>query len=281
MREVYVDQISEEVAKLCQEANFFLPSDVLEALKQAQKEEESELGKEVLSQLIENARIAASEKIPLCQDCGLAVVFLEIGQEVLLKGGSLAEAVNKGVKRGYKEGFLRKSVVAESLFKRENTGDNTPTVIHLQIIPGDKVRILVTPKGGGSENSSALKMLEVASGIEGVQQFVLDTVREAGAKPCPPIIVGIGVGGGFSEVALLAHRALLRPLGEKNTDLKIGTLEGELLKEINNLGIGPSGLGGRITALGVNIETTGAHIASLPVAVNIGCYANRRSEIVI
>ncbi|RUM87666.1 MAG: fumarate hydratase [Thermovibrio sp.] len=278
MREVHVDKVREVVKELCKEANYRLPKDVLEAFKRGKEEEVSPVGKNVFEILEENARIAASEEIPYCQDTGFAVIFVEIGQDVRFVGGSLEEAINRGVAEGYTEGFLRKSIVSDPLFERKNTGDNTPAVIHYSIVPGDKVKITVAAKGGGSENMSRLAMLKPADGIEGVKKFVLKTVSDAGPNPCPPITVGVGIGGTFEKVAYLAKKALLRPIGVRNPDPRYARFEEELLSEINKLGIGPSGFGGRITALDVKIEWYPCHIASLPVAVNIQCHASRHKE---
>jgi fumarate hydratase subunit alpha len=238
------------------------------------------LGKEIISQLLENAKIAKNEKLPICQDTGFTVVFVEIGQEVEITGGNLYDAINEGVRRGYKEGYLRKSIVDHPL-RRKNTGDNTPAVIHTEIVPGDQLKISIIPKGAGCENMSGLAMLKPAQGIEGIKNFVVETVRKAGANPCPPIVVGVGVGGTFEKVALLAKKALLRKMDSYNEDNEMSQLEKELLIEINKLGIGPQGLGGRSTALRVFIEWFPCHIASLPVAVNIECHAHRHKEIII
>jgi len=281
VRELDVREIKEAVKKLCMEANYEIPEDVLNGFKSAKLLEESETGKKVLDILIENSEIAKNEKVPYCQDTGMTVVFVEIGQEVKLVGGSIEKAINEGVAEGYTEGYLRKSVVSDPLFDRKNTGTNTPAVIHYKIVEGDKVKIIVAPKGGGSENMSRLKMLKPADGIEGVKKFVIETVSIAGANPCPPIIVGVGIGGNFELSALLAKKALLRPLGDRNPDPRYAKLEEELLQEINKLGIGPSGFGGRITALDVKIEWHPCHMATLPVAVNIQCHAARHKEVVI
>ncbi|AEF94249.1 hydro-lyase, Fe-S type, tartrate/fumarate subfamily, alpha subunit [Desulfotomaculum nigrificans CO-1-SRB] len=266
--------IISQVARLCQEANYKLGSDVLGSFKKASTTEVSQSGKEILNILVENANIAATESIPICQDTGVAVVFVELGQDVHIVNGDLNEAINEGVRKGYTEGYLRKSMVGHPL-ERVNTGDNTPAVIHTTIVPGDKLKITVAPKGGGSENMSALKMLKPAEGVEGVKQFVLDTVRNAGPNPCPPLIIGVGIGGTMEKCALLAKEALLRPVGQPNKLPDIARLEQELLEKINKLGIGPSGLGGITTAVAVHIEIFGCHIASLPVAVNINCHAAR------
>lgn len=265
------------MAKLCQEANFHLGDDVINAFNQACQQEISLNGKEILRLLIANAEIASTESVPMCQDTGFAVLFLELGQDVHITGGSLEDAVNEGVRRGYQEGYLRKSIVGHPL-ERQNTGDNAPAVIHIRVVPGDKLKIIVAPKGGGSENMSAIKMLKPAEGVEGVKKFVVDTVRAAGPNPCPPIVVGVGIGGTFEKAALLAKESLLRKVGEPSSRPEIAALEQELLEQINKLGIGPQGLGGRTTALAVHLEIYPAHIASLPVAVNINCHATRHKE---
>ena len=262
---------------MVREANIHLGDAELSALKRALTAEESPAGKEALRQIIENTEIASREQLPLCQDTGFAVFFVEWGQEVHLTGGSLEDAINEGVRKGYREGYLRKSVVADPL-NRVNTGDNTPAVIHTALVPGDKVKITFAPKGGGSENMSALKMLKPADGLEGVIDFVLHCVKEAGPNPCPPIVVGIGVGGTFEQVAVIAKKALLRPLGRPHPDPFYASLEQKILKQVNDLGIGPQGFGGRITALAVHMEFFPAHIASLPVAVNLNCHAARHIE---
>jgi len=279
-REVSVDEVARTVARLCQEANYDLGGDVRERLRQALETEESPAGREILELLMQNADLAAAERVPMCQDTGLAVVFLDIGQEVSLVGGDLTEAVNEGVRRGYREGYLRKSMVEHPL-RRKNTGDNTPAVLHTRIVPGDRVRITVAPKGGGSENMSALAMLKPADGEEGVIDFVVGQVERAGPNPCPPVVVGVGIGGNFEMAALLAKRALLRPLGQYSEDPDNARLEREILRRANNLGIGPQGFGGRTTALWVSVETHPAHIVSLPVAVNLNCHAARHKEAVI
>ena len=278
MREIAAATISEQVAEMCQEANIYLGEDVYNALREALSREESPTGKEVLQQLIENVEIARNEQIPICQDTGFAVFFVEWGQEVHLTGGTLEEAIHEGVRRGYKEGYLRKSIVTDPLFKRVNTGDNTPAVIHLEMVPGDKVKIAFAPKGGGSENMSSVKMLKPSDGAEGVINFVVNHVRDAGPNPCPPIVVGVGIGGTFEKVAVLAKQALLRPVGQPHPDPAFAGLEQKILEKINNLGIGPQGFGGRITALAVHIETFPSHIASMAAAVNINCHACRHVE---
>ncbi|MEW6063894.1 MAG: fumarate hydratase [Bacillota bacterium] len=280
MKTIDCSVIISEVARLCQEANYKLEEDVINSFKKSCETEVSQSGKEILNLLVENAGIAAVESIPMCQDTGFAVVFLELGQDVHIVNGDLYEAVNEGVRKGYQEGFLRKSIVGHPL-ERVNTGDNTPAVIHTKIVPGEHLKITVAPKGGGSENMSALKMLKPAEGVEGVKNFILDTVKNAGPNPCPPLIIGVGIGGTMEKCAQLAKEALLRPVGEPHPLPDIARLEEELLEKINKLGIGPSGLGGRTTALAVHIEIFGAHIACLPVAVNINCHAARHKSVVI
>lgn len=265
------------MARLCIEANYFLGSDVLKCFEDKLEEEISQTGKDVLKQLILNAEIARENNVPMCQDTGFAVVFAEMGQNVRIAGGSLYEAINDGVRKGYTEGFLRKSIVDHPL-KRKNTGDNTPAVIHTKIVDGDSLKITVAPKGGGSENMSALKMLKPAEGVEGVKKFIIETVKSAGPNPCPPIVVGVGIGGTFEKCAMLAKEALLRELGKPSQLPDIAILEQELMDEVNALGIGPQGLGGKTTALAVHIEVYPCHIASLPVAVNINCHAARHKE---
>lgn len=280
MRTVSCHEIGEAVARLCQEANYFLGDDVVAALERAYDEEISPAGKNVLAQLLENARIARRERIPVCQDTGITVVFVEMGQDVLVVDGSLVQAINDGVRRGYAEGYLRKSVVGDPL-GRQNTMDNTPAVVHFKSVPGDRVRITVMPKGAGSENTSAVRMLKPADGLEGVKRFVVDTVDAAGPNACPPLVVGVGIGGTMEVAALLAKEALLRSLGSRHSDPALAHLEEELLLAINALGIGPMGFGGRITALGVHVNTYATHIASLPVAVNLSCHAVRHKTAVL
>lgn len=280
MREVNVSLVTDAVDRLCRSSNEVLGEDVLAAFRAALAREESPAGREVIEQLIENARIAREEGEPMCQDTGLAVVFLEVGQDVRLVGGAVEAAVDEGVRRGYVGGYLRKSAVKDPL-DRKNTGDNTPAIIHTRIVPGDRVRVVVAPKGGGAENMSALKMLTPADGRDGVKAFVVDVARRAGPNPCPPIVVGVGLGGTFEKAALLAKEALLRPLGQHHPDPAVAALERDLLTEINRLGIGPQGFGGRVTALWVSVLTYACHIASLPVAVNINCHAHRHAEAVI
>jgi fumarate hydratase subunit alpha len=271
--------ITEKVKDLCMEANTDLGEDVLQAFDRSIKNEESPLGIEILKELKENARIAREEKVAICQDTGYAVVFIELGQEVHLVGGGLREAVFEGVRRGYKDGYLRKSICHP--FTRANTGDNTPAIIHTEIVSGEKIRITVAPKGGGSENMSRVVMLTPADGVEGIKRFVIERVRESGSNPCPPTIVGIGIGGTFEQAALLAKKSLLRPLGTKNPDLELDRLESDILEGINRLGIGPQGLGGRTTSLAVHILMMPCHIASFPLAVNIQCHVHRHKEATI
>lgn len=280
MREIDVSEITRAVSGLCLDANFVLGEDVLTSLQEALQTEPSPTGRNVLEQVIVNAEIARDEQVPMCQDTGYAVVFIELGQDVRLVGGDLCAAVNEGVRQAYVDGYLRKSIVADPL-KRVNTGDNTPAVIHLEIVPGDTIRVIVAPKGGGSENMSAVKMLKPADGAKGVADFVVDTVSKAGSNPCPPIVVGVGIGGTMEKVALLAKKALLRKLGAPHPNPFYAEMERDLLERINKLGIGPQGYGGRTTALAVHIETYPAHIASLPAAVNINCHAARHKEQVL
>ncbi len=280
MRKICSEQITDSIEKLCIDANYNLGEDLIASLRSALDKESSLLGKEVISQLLENAEIGRNEQVPVCQDTGFAVVFVEIGQEVILEGSGLQDAINEGIRRGYKNGRLRKSIVRDPL-DRINTGDNTPAVIHTEIISGDKLKIIFDAKGGGCENMSRTAMLTPAQGRVGVIDFVVETVKKAGANPCPPIIVGVGLGGTFEYSTLLAKKAILRPLGSNNVDENIADLEDELLDKINKLGIGPQGLGGMITALAVNVETFPCHIASLPVAVNIECHSHRTKSVEI
>ncbi len=280
MREINCCEIIEAIKEMCIEANHFLSPDMKKVMDAAVEKEESPLGKQILNQLEENLDIAAKDRIPICQDTGMAVVFLKVGQEVHVTGGSLTDAVNEGVRRGYTEGFLRKSVVKDPIL-RENTKDNTPAVIHYEIVPGDQVEITVAPKGFGSENMSRIFMLKPADGIEGVKEAVVTAVRDAGPNACPPMVVGVGIGGTFEKCAMLAKKALTRNLNQKPEVPYVRELEEELLTRINNLGIGPGGLGGRQTALAVNVETYPTHIAGLPVAVNICCHVNRHVTRVI
>jgi len=279
IREIKTREITDAVKRLSVEANEQLGEDVLLGFQKALKDESSPVGREILNQLIENARLAREEHVPICQDTGLAVIFLEVGQEVHLAGGDLKEAVNQGVREGYGEGYLRKSSCHP--FTRANTGDNTPAVIYIDIVPGDQVKVMVVPKGGGSENMSRLFMLPPSAGLAGIKERVLETVKEAGPNPCPPTIIGVGIGGTFEQAALQAKKSLLRPLGTPNPDPELDGLEKELLAAINKLGIGPQGLGGRTTSLGVHVRLLPCHIASLPVAVNVQCHASRHKEAVI
>lgn len=271
-----MDKVTEAVREMCIEANYSLSPDMREKLEAAAKQEESPLGRQILCQLQENLKIAKEDQIPICQDTGMAVVFLEIGQEVHFEGGDINEAVHEGVRQGYVQGYLRKSVVGDPLI-RENTRDNTPAVIHYEMVPGDQVKITVAPKGFGSENMSRIFMLKPADGIQGVKEAILSAVREAGPNACPPVVVGVGIGGTFEKAALMAKRALTRPAGQFSEVEWVREMEKELLEKINGLGIGPGGLGGRITALAVNILTYATHIAGLPVAVNMCCHVNRHA----
>ena len=274
MRNVHVSEITRNIKEMCIEANHFLSEDMSAAMKNAVQTEESPLGKQILNQLQENLQIAGEDMIPICQDTGMAVVFLEIGQDVHLEGGSVEDAVNEGVRQGYVEGYLRKSVVKDPII-RENTKDNTPAVIHYSIAPGEKVRIKVAPKGFGSENMSRVFMLKPADGIEGVKSAILTAVKDAGPNACPPLVVGVGVGGTFEKSALMAKEALTREVGTHSEIEWVKDLEEEILQKINNLGIGPGGLSGTTTALAVNVNTYPTHIAGLPVAINICCHVNR------
>ena len=270
--------ITETVAELCVKSNYELPKDVMGKIKEAKTREKSELGRYCFDQIMHNLRIAKMKKVPICQDTGMVVVFVEIGQNVHLTGGRLTDAINKGVRLGYKRGYLRSSIVDDPIFVRKNTGDNTPAVIHTSITSGSKIKLTVVPKGFGSENMSRLTVLKPTEGAEGVKRFVVDTVKQAGANPCPPSIVGVGIGGTIEKAAILSKHALIRSLDKHNPDAKIAKLERQILIEINKLGIGPQGFGGSITALSVNIETYPTHIAGLPVAVNIGCYVSRHAS---
>ena len=281
MRKIKTSTITQAVARLCQEANFELGEDVLDALRQAQQTEKSELGKEVLSRLLENARIAREERLPLCQDCGTAVVFLEIGQDAHIVGGNLYAAIEEGIRLGYTQGYLRKSIVRQPFSARANTNDNTPPVIHTEIVPGDRIKITVISKGGGAENMSRVAMLKPAEGRRGVIDFVVRTVDEAGGKACPPLIIGLGIGGTIEQAMLLAKKALLRHVARPSPDPEVAELEQEILARVNELGIGPLGFGGRTTALAVHAETAPTHIASLPVAVNLQCHSTRHKEIIL
>lgn len=280
MREVNVSIITDNIKEMCIEANHFLTDDMKNVFENAVKNEESALGKQVLGQLEENLKVAGEDMIPICQDTGMAVVFINVGQDVHLTGGDITDAINEGVRRGYVEGYLRKSVVKDPIY-RENTKDNTPAVIHFNIVPGDKVDITVAPKGFGSENMSRVFMLKPADGIEGVKKAILTAVKDAGPNACPPMVVGVGIGGTFEKCAYLAKKALTRDLNEESPVEYVRNLEKEMLEKINKLGIGPGGLGGTQTSLAINIETYPTHIAGLPVAVNICCHVNRHSHRVI
>jgi len=280
VREINVKQITQAVSEMAMDANYNLGKDVLESLHQGMENEISETGKNVIKQILENAQIALTDEVPMCQDTGTAVVFLEIGQDVHIVGGDLYEAVNKGVATGYIDGYLRKSIVKDP-FDRVNTNDNTPAIIHTKVVPGEQLSITLAPKGGGAENMSAIRMFPPSAGIEGVMDFVVDTVKTAGPNPCPPIIVGVGIGGNFEKSALLAKKALLREVGSKHPNSNIANIENQLLTKINSLGIGPQGFGGSVTALAVHLNVFPCHIASLPVAVNLNCHAARHKTVII
>lgn len=278
MREIDCAQISLLVMRLLLEANYEIPEDIMLALKKAKESESMDFAKNILVQIIENNILAKKERLAVCQDTGMVIAFIELGQEVRLRGGMLENAVNEGVRMAYERGYLRKSIVSDPLFDRKNTQDNTPAIIHTRIVPGDKIRIDMTPKGFGSENMSALRMLSPSEGIEGFKRFVLETVEHAGPNTCPPSIIGVGVGGSFDYAGILAKKALLRGCGRNHADARYAALERELLEDINSLGIGPAGLGGLTTALAVNIEYFPTHIASIPVAVNMCCHAARHAS---
>lgn len=280
MREIQCSKITEVIRKLCIEANEHLPEDVKCAINTARKEEDGEIAKGILDNIIENYEIADRENVPICQDTGMAVVFMEIGQDVHITGGDLTECVNEGVRQGYTDGYLRKSVVKDPI-RRGNTGDNTPAILYTEIVPGEQIKITVGPKGFGSENMSRIMMFKPSAGLEGIKDFIIETVKFAGPNPCPPMVVGVGIGGTFDRCALLAKKALMRPLGSSNKDPFYADLEKELLLKINSLGIGPQGLGGRTTAIGLNIETFPTHIAGMPCAVNINCHVTRHKTEVI
>jgi len=279
IREISSKKITEVVRDLCIDANYNLGDDVLRAFDKAIQTEDSAPGREVLKELKENARIARDEKAPICQDCGLAVVFVEIGQDVHITDGNLNEAINEGVRQGYKDGYLRNSACHP--FTRKNTGDNTPAIIHIEIVPGDKMKIIFAPKGGGAENMSRVTMLTPAVGIEGMKDFVVTRVKESGSNPCPPTVIGVGVGGTFERSAILAKKTILRDIGDRNPDPELAKIEEEILTRINKLGIGPMGYGGNTTSLDVFLEIEPCHIASLPVAVNIQCHAARHKKVII
>ena len=279
MREIHVDEIRDNVAQICIDAAIDLSEDVETAFDRAQETETSSQAKEIIGLLKENARIARVERIPICQDTGIAVFFVEVGQDLRIKNGFLTDAINDGVRKGYQEGYLRRSIVDP--ITRKNTGDNTPAIIYTEVVPGDKLRISFMPKGAGSENMSAIRMLRPTEGVEGVKAFVLECVKNAGANPCPPIVVGVGIGGTFEKAAVLAKKSLLRHIGSPNPKLELARLEEDLLKAVNRLGIGPEGLGGKVTAMAVHVESFPCHIASLPVAVNINCHAARHKTITL
>jgi len=280
MKQIGVDEIIEGVEKICIGANYDLGEDVMQGLENALQVEVSPLGCEILERLIENAQIAHNERVPMCQDTGMAVLFVEIGQDLHVVGGTLTAALNEGVRRGYEKGYLRKSMVKDP-FERINTGDNTPAIIHYDIVAGDSLRITVAPKGIGSENMGSLKMCKPSEGLEGAMQFVVDTVDQAGSNPCPPIVVGVGVGGTMEKATFLAKKALIRSLGEANLDPRLAKIEQQLLERINRLGIGPQGFGGTVTALAVHLEVFPTHIGGMPVAVNLNCHATRHQEIIL
>jgi len=277
MREISTQEIIQAVSQMCIEANCILNDDVYNSIKEAQVKEQSPIGQKILSDLIKNANLAKEKNVPICQDTGMAVIFAEIGQEVHIIGGGLTQAINEGVRKGYAEGYLRKSVVSDPL-ERVNTKDNTPAIIHYDIVEGDVFKLTVAPKGFGSENMSRVYMLKPSDGIEGVKKAILQTVDEAGSNPCPPMVIGVGIGGSFEKAAYLAKKALLRPIGSHSDKPHIKALEEELYQKINQLGIGPQGLGGTTTALGINIETFPTHIAALPLAINISCHVTRHTE---
>jgi fumarate hydratase subunit alpha len=279
MREIHVDEIRDNVARMCIEAACELTEDVETAFERARETESAPGAKEIIGLLQENARIARDERIPICQDTGIAVFFVEIGQDLRVKNGFIADAINDGVRKGYKEGYLRKSVVDP--ITRKNTGDNTPAIIYTEVVPGDKLKISFLPKGAGSENMSVIRMMRPTEGVEGIRNFVLECVQKAGANPCPPVVIGVGIGGSFEKAALLAKKSLLRPVGSPNPKLELASLEETLLKAVNRTGIGPEGFGGKVTAMAVHIESFPCHIASLPVAVNINCHAARHKTILL
>lgn len=278
IRQIKAETVTQTVKQLFLDCNYFIGKDIMTALEKARENERSEVGKSVLTQIIENDKLAAKEEVPLCQDTGMAILFVEYGDKVVIEDGSFEDAVNEGVRQAYKDGYLRKSVVNDPAFDRLNTKDNTPAIIHTRIVKGDKIKITAGGKGFGSENMSAIKMLTPSYGIEGVKKFILDTVRTAGPNPCPPIVVGVGIGGTFERCAQLAKKATFRAIDTHNEDERYAKLEDELLESINKMGFGPAGLGGTTTAIGVNIETSPTHIAGMPVAVNICCHAARHAS---
>ena len=279
MREIHVDEIRDNVAQICLDAAYNLSEDVITAFDRAIETETAPGAKEIIELLKENARIAREEHIPICQDTGIAVFFVEIGQDLRIKNGFIVDAINDGVRKGYKEGYLRKSVVDP--ITRKNTGDNTPAIIYTELVPGDKLKISFLPKGAGSENMSVIRMMRPTEGVEGIRNFVLECVQKAGANPCPPVVIGVGIGGSFEKAALLAKKSLLRSVGSPNPKLELASLEETLLKAVNRTGIGPEGFGGKVTAMAVHIESFPCHIASLPVAVNINCHAARHKTIIL
>lgn len=281
MKVIDVSRVIPVVKKLCIDANYYVAKDVLAKVKEFREKEESPTGREIFDLMLENYELAAREQMPLCQDTGVAIVFVELGQDVHLVGGDFYEAINEGVRQGYKEGYLRKSMVTDPVVERKNTKDNTPALIYTDIVPGEEIKITVAPKGGGAENMSEVKMMSAADGIEGIKDFVVDRIRRSGGNPCPPVVVGVGIGGSFEQCALLAKKALLRPLTEKNPEPFWAAVEDELLERINRLGIGPQGLGGTTTALAVSILYKPCHIASMPVAVNVNCHAHRHETAII
>ncbi len=281
MKTIAYNDIVKNVADLCIKANINLPSDVASSIAASLENEKNDLARSILTKCIENAAIAMKEETPICQDTGFAVFFIEMGEEVHIEGGTLVNAINDGTAKGYRDGYLRKSIVADPLFDRKNTTDNTPAIIHLELVPGDSLKIILAPKGGGSENMSAVNMLKPSDGEQGIVNFVVDTVVKAGGNPCPPTIVGIGIGGTFEKCTYLAKKALLRTVGESHPDKRYAEMERKILEKINDSGIGPQGLGGSTTALAVHIETFPCHIASLPVAVNLNCHAARHLEITL
>ncbi len=279
MKTIEYNDVVGKVKEICMSSNFELEDDVLESYRKSRELEESDAGKDVFNQLLKNAEIAKTEKLALCQDTGFAVFFVELGDDIKIEGGNLIAAINEGVKQGYEEGYLRKSICHP--FTRKNTGDNTPAIVHLDLVPGDRLKITIAPKGGGSENMSRVTMLKPSDGIEGIKEYVVNRVKESGANPCPPTVVGVGIGGTFEKAALIAKKALLRPIGSKNPDQELAEIEEDILRRINDLGIGPHGFGGRITSLAVHIEMHPCHIASLPLAVNINCHSSRHKEIIL
>ncbi len=279
MREIHVEEIRDNVAQICIDAAYTLSDDVLTAFDRAIETETAPGAKEIIGLLKENARIAREEHIPICQDTGIAIFFVEVGQDLRIKNGFIVDAVNEGVRKGYREGYLRKSVVDP--ITRKNTGDNTPAIIYTELVPGDKLKISFMPKGAGSENMSVIRMLRPTEGVEGIRNFLLECVQKAGANPCPPVVIGVGIGGDFEKAALIAKKALLRPVGSPNPKLELASLEETLLKAVNKTGIGPEGMGGKVTAMAVHVESFPCHIASLPVAVNINCHAARHKTIIL